>query len=73
MLKIFSFALIIKQLKMNNFFYAIGTFFESIFEFMPAVGNVMNYFFMLIIFIFLVVWTSKMVKHKKDGEEHASS
>ena len=58
---------------MNNFFYAIGAFFESIFEFMPAVGNVMNYFFMLIIFIFLVVWTSKMVKHKKDGEEHASS
>jgi membrane protein CcdC involved in cytochrome C biogenesis len=73
MLKIFSFALIIKQLKMNNFFYAIGAFFESIFEFMPAFGNALNYFFMLVIFIFLIVWTSKMVKHKKNGEEHSSS
>ncbi|MGY8987444.1 MAG: DUF6341 family protein [Flavobacteriales bacterium] len=40
---------------------------------MPAVGNALNYFFILVIFIFLIVWTSKMVKHKKDGEEHSSS
>ena len=58
---------------MNNFFYTIGDFFQSIFELMPGAGNLMNYFFIFVIFTFLIVWTSKMVKHKKDGEEHSSS
>jgi len=58
---------------MNNFFYTIGDFFQSIFELMPGVGNLMNYFFIFVIFTFLIVWTSKMVKHKKDGEERSSS
>ena len=58
---------------MSKIWYAIGDFFEYIFDFMPAIGNKINYFFVAVIFIFLVVWTSKMIKHKKDGEEHASS
>ncbi len=58
---------------MNKIWYGIGDFFESIFEFMPAIGDGINYFYMLVIFVFLVVWTSKMVKHKRDGKEHASS
>ena len=58
---------------MKEVFYAIGDFFGSIFEIVESMGNTLNYFYIGVIFIFLVVWTSKMIKHKKDGEEHASS
>ena len=42
-------------------------------NFMPTIGNKINYFYVLVIFTFLVVWTLKMIKHKKDGQEHSSS
>ena len=58
---------------MKEVFYAIGDFFGSIFEIIESMGNTLNYFYIGVIFIFLVVWTSKMIKHKKNGEEHASS
>ena len=58
---------------MKEVFYAIGDFFGSIFEIIESMGNTLNYFYIGVIFIFLVVWTAKMIKHKKDGEEHASS
>ena len=58
---------------MNKIFYAIGDFFGLIFNGVEAVGNTINYLYIAIIFAFLVIWTSKMLKHRKDGEEHASS
>ena len=58
---------------MKEVFYAIGEFFESIFEIIESIGNTLNYFYISVIFIFLVVWTFKMIKHRKEGEEHASS
>jgi len=58
---------------MKEVFYAIGDFFGSIFEIIESMGNTLNYFYIGVIFIFLVIWTAKMIKHKKDGEEHASS
>ncbi|MDC0204364.1 hypothetical protein OAJ65_01050 [Flavobacteriales bacterium] len=58
---------------MKEVFYAIGDFFGSIFKIIESIGNTLNYFYIGVIFIFLVVWTSKMIKHKKEGEEHASS
>ena len=58
---------------MKEVFYAIGDFFGSIFEIIESIGNTLNYFFIGVIFVFLVVWTTKMVKHKKDKEEHAPS
>ena len=58
---------------MKEVFYAIGDFFGSIFEIIESIGNTLNYFYIGVIFIFLVVWTSKMIKHKKAGDEHASS
>ena len=58
---------------MKEVFYAIGDFFGSIFEIIESMGNTVNYFYIGVIFIFLVVWIAKMIKHKKDGEEHASS
>lgn len=58
---------------MNNIFYAIGDFFESIFEIIPLFGDYINYFYIFIISAFLIVWIIKMVGFKKRGEEHASS
>ena len=58
---------------MKEVFYAIGDFFGSIFEIIESMGNTLNYFYIGVIFFFLVVWTAKMIKHKKDGNEHASS
>ena len=57
---------------MKAAFYAIADFFGAIFEIIEGLGNTVNYFFIAIIFIFLVVWTTKMIKHRKEGEEHAS-
>ncbi len=57
---------------MSNIFYAIGDFFGIIFNGVEALGNSVNYIYIGVIFTFLVVWTAKMIKHKKDGEEHAS-
>ena len=58
---------------MKEVFYAIGDFFGSIFEIIESMGSTLNYFYIGVIFVFLVVWTAKMIKHKKDGEEHKSS
>jgi len=58
---------------MNKIWHGIGNFFEWIFDFLPAIGNKINYFYILVIIAFLAVWISKMIKHKKAGEEHASS
>ena len=56
---------------MKDIFYAIGDFFGLVFNGVEAIGNSMNYFFIGVIFVFLVVWTAKMIKHREDGEEHA--
>ena len=58
---------------MKEVFYAIGDFFESIFEIIESIGNTLNYFYVIVICVFLVVWIAKMIKHKKEGEEHTSS
>ena len=58
---------------MNKIWYGIGDFFEYIFNFMPAIGNKINYFYVVVILTFLVVWTLKMIKHKKEGKEQSSS
>ena len=58
---------------MNKIFYAIADFFGLIFSGVEEIGNTINYLYIVIIFAFLVIWTTKMLKHRKDGEEHASS
>jgi len=58
---------------MRDIFYAIGDFFGLIFNGVEAVGNSINYLYIVIIFAFLVIWTAKMLKYRKDGEEHTSS
>ena len=59
--------------KMDNIWYAIDDFFQFIFKYIEMLGNSVNYLYIVIIFVFLVVWTIQMLKHKKNNEEHASS
>ncbi len=56
---------------MNKIWYAIGGFFEGVFDMVDGIGNTINYFYIGVIFTFLVVWVTKMLKHRKDNEEHA--
>lgn len=58
---------------MKEVFYAIGDFFGLIFEGIEFLGNAPNYFYIGVIFMFLVLWTVIMLKHRKNNEEHASS
>lgn len=58
---------------LRDIFYAIGDSFQPLFEIMPLFGDYINYFFMVVIFVFLVLWTGKMFGHRKRGEEHVSS
>ena len=58
---------------MKDVFYAIGDFFGLIFNGIDNLGNVPNYFYIGVIFTFLVVWIVKMLKHRKQNEEHAPS
>ena len=58
---------------MKELFYVIADFFALIFNGIEVLGNTLNYFYILVIFMFLVVWISKMIKHRKDNEEHAPS
>ena len=53
---------------MKEVFYAIGDFFGLIFAVVDAIQNKLNYFYIGVIFIFLVVWTIKMLKHRKNNE-----
>ena len=56
---------------MKEIFCAIGDFFSLIFMGVETIGNSINYLYICIIFLFLVIWTVKMLKHRKDNEEHA--
>ena len=56
---------------MKEVFYAISNFFDLIFNGIETLENGPNYFYIAIIFIFLVIWISKMLTHRKDNEEHA--
>ena len=58
---------------MKNIFYSIGDFFEIVFGVVESIGNTINYFYIGVICVFLVVWTIEMFKHKKNNEEHAKS
>ena len=55
----------------KDIFYSIGNSFQPIFDIMPIIADYVNYLFMFIIFMFLVLWTVKMFGHRKNGEEHA--
>ena len=63
----------VNKKKMDKIWYAIADFFQFIFKYIEMLGNSVNYLYIVIIFVFLVVWTLQMLKHRKNNEEHASS
>jgi len=64
---------LVNKEKMDKIWYAIADFFQFIFKYIEMLGNSVNYLYIVIIFVFLVVWTLQMLKHRKNNEEHASS
>ena len=58
---------------MKDIFYAIADFFGYIFNVVEILGNIPNYFYIVVISVFLILWIIKMLKHRKDNQEHASS
>ncbi len=65
--------MLVNKEKMDKIWYAIADFFQFIFRYIEMLGNSVNYLYVVIIFVFLVVWTLQMLKHRKNNEEHASS
>ena len=63
----------IKLIFMSEIFYAIADFFGLIFIGIEAIGNTINYIYIFIIFTLLVIWAREMIKHRKEGSEHADS
>ena len=63
----------VNKKKMDKIWYAIADFFQFIFKYIEMLGNSVNYLYIVIIFVFLVVWILQMLKHRKNNEEHASS
>ena len=58
---------------MSKIFYAIADFFALVFKAIEAIGNSINYLYIVIIFVLLVFWTLEMLKHRREGKEHAES
>ena len=56
---------------MNMIWYTIGDSFDHLFAIADWIGNKINYIYIGVIFAFLVLWVVKMLKHRKDNEEHA--
>ena len=56
---------------MKEVFYTIGDFFGLIFNAVEVAGDKLNFFFIGLIFILLIVWIAKMLKYRKDNKEHA--
>tara|TARA_Y100001934_G_C11628974_1_gene440188 strand:+ start:272 stop:448 length:177 start_codon:yes stop_codon:yes gene_type:complete len=57
---------------MNKIWHTIADFFELIFQAIESIGNTVNYIYIIVIFLFLVLWIFKMLEHKKNNEEHMS-
>lgn len=49
----------------TKIWHSIGQFFEYIFDFLPLIGNKINYIYILIITAFLILWSFKMVQDEK--------
>ena len=57
---------------MNKIWNGLADFFELTFNVIDWLGNTMNYIYIAVIFLFLVICVLKMIKHRNDNEEHAS-
>jgi len=53
---------------MEAIFYGIADMFESLFTIMPKLGNIPNTLLVISGFIAFLIWTSLMVKFRREGE-----
>lgn len=53
---------------LRNFFEGLGEFIDWTFGILTTLGNLPNYFFMIVIAGFVGYWFSQMVKQKRAGE-----
>jgi hypothetical protein len=53
---------------MNEIWYGLGDLFQWTFQILPALGNLPNVLFMLIMTGYFIYWMGQMFKHKKAGE-----
>lgn len=52
----------------NDFVYALGDFLEATFTILPALGNLPNILFTLVIFGGLVYWIKELGKYKEEAK-----
>ena len=53
----------------NDFVYGLGDFFEWTFQILPVLGNVVNYLFLALGFVFFFYWMGQMAKHNRQGQK----
>ena len=52
----------------NDIVYGLGHFLEWTFGILPVLGNIPNFLFLVIGFLFFFYWMGQLRKHSKAGE-----
>lgn len=55
---------------MTELFFFIGDFFQSIFQLLKRVGAIPNILFIVISFILLIFWLSKILEFGQDDKKY---
>ena len=56
----------------NDFVYGLGDFMEATFTILPALGNLPNILFSLVIFFGLIYWIMELKKYKAAAKRDGS-
>lgn len=54
-------------MQVSDIVYGLGDFVEATFEILPVLGNLPNYLFIVLGFIFFFYWMGQMNKHRKQN------
>ena len=52
----------------STFWNGLGDLFTALWSIMPALGNIPNLLAILIISVFFIYWTGKLIAFKKEGD-----
>lgn len=56
-------------MQFKDIVYAIGDFFQWTFQILPWLGNIPNFIFVILGFLFFFFWMSQLVKFSRAGEK----
>ena len=56
------------QKMIRDFLYGLGDMFESLWTIMPSIGNIPNDISILVVSVFFIYWTVKLIQFKRNGE-----